>query len=191
MRSTITPHPSHTWGTWEGEPVCKKCNCQPDMPISERRCGDEARDPLENVARDAAILRAYESGESVKHIAISMDLTRGTVSKTIERRLAALSPKALERRTRSPSTTLAELRQAMALQEQGKSLRQIGDILGRKPASLKDALQDFRAGRGRLAAQAAAERQAAGEPLAVIAADMGIGYETLCQALRRNLTKQA
>ena len=69
-RSTITPHPSHTWGTVEGERRCKRCWSAPTWAIIEEPCPSEgrARDDDDGSPRehgfapwtDADVAHAYE-----------------------------------------------------------------------------------------------------------------------------------
>lgn len=153
-RSTITPHPSHRMGDVEGETCCVVCYAAPWMAIVERECGSDVR-AFDTTTRDAAIREAYEGGAKIKDIAAAHELARDTVSRIVGRQ-TGLSEYALERRKRGrgPAITLAQVRDAMVMHASGKTWRQIGGELDRKPASIKDAVADVRAGRGRLAAEA-------------------------------------
>jgi hypothetical protein len=171
-------------GIEDGETCCVVCYAAPWMPIVEQECGSEARE--DHSERNAAIVAAYEAGAMVKDLAAAHMLCRDTIARIIGTQVG-LSDKAVERRNRGrgPAITMDQLNAAMELQAQGHTWRQIGLSLNRKPSAIKDAVGEFRAGRGKLALAVAQQRQASGEPLEAIAASMGVAYESLTQRLRR------
>lgn len=155
-RSTITPHASHVMGTVEGETCCTRihdgemCAASPWMAMSERPCGEESRE--DNAERNAAITKAYEDGAKVKDIAASFRINRGAVARIVGTQ-QGLSEYAVERRKRGrgPAITMEQVNAAIELQAQGRTWREIGAALNRKPAVIKDSVREYRAGRGRLA----------------------------------------
>ena len=154
-RSIITPHPSHRMGDVEGETCCVVCYAAPWMPVVERECGSDAH-AIDNTERNAAIREAYEAGAQVKDIAAAHGLHRDTVSRLLGTQ-TGLSVAGQERRGRGTAVSLEQVRKALDLLADGMTWKRIGAELGRKPAAIKSAAADFRAGRGRLAAQAARE----------------------------------
>lgn len=186
-------------GEVDGEVCCTRihdgemCGAAPWMPISELPCGEDGRRD-DNTERNAAIVRAFEGGAKMKDIARDLGVCRETVGRVLGT-VKGLSEYAVERRGkgRGPAITLEQVQAAIELQAQGSTWRQIGAALNRKPSVIKDAVREFRAGRGRLAnqqslsAEALAKvqaRQAAGESLEDIASELGITYQFLTKRLR-------
>ena len=138
-RSKITPHPSHTWGTWEGEPVCKKCNCQPDMPISEQDCGASPTSQRDTDERNDAIERMYNDGRPIRDIARELRVSNETVSVVTRERCV------MRTAGNRPAITPAMSTLALSRQAAGDSLEDIARDLGVGYSQLRQRLARIRA----------------------------------------------
>ena len=91
-RATIVPHASHIMGMVSGERCCRVCYAAPWMAMSERECGDQARDKRDSEARDAAIAEAYTSGTKVRDIAVLQGVSVDTVKAVARARCTPRKP---------------------------------------------------------------------------------------------------
>lgn len=137
-RSTITPHASHRWGTWEGEPVCKKCNCQPDMPISEQECGASPTSQRDTAERDDAIERMYNDGKPIRDIARELRVSNAAVSEVARERCV------MRTAGNRPSITADMVEAALARQAAGDALEAIARDMGVGYSQLRQRLLRLR-----------------------------------------------
>jgi len=62
------------------------------MAMSERECGDQARDKRDTEARDAAIAEAYTSGTKIRDIAVLQGVSVDTVKAVARARCTSRKP---------------------------------------------------------------------------------------------------
>jgi len=62
------------------------------MAMSERECGDQARDKRDTEARDAAIAEAYTSGTKIRDIAVLQGVSVDTVKAVARARCTPRKP---------------------------------------------------------------------------------------------------
>lgn len=171
MRSTITPHPSHTWGTVEGERRCVICYAAPDWPVSEQECDITATTPAERAA--------ITSGKpAVRGLAMPCEsIVLATALRDEGMRWAAIAE-------RVGGYSVRAIQQAvLRYEKRGRQPRDLGRLRKDRAVPWRrvtDADMD-----------AARARQAKGEAITDIASDMGVSYEALRQRLRRDIRKQA
>ncbi len=120
MRSVITPHPSHTMGTLDGERRCKRCWSAPGWAIIEDPCPSEGRarddddgSPREQFApwTDADVARAYElylARVPVADIAATIGRTLHATGRRIKDHRAAIGAAPMSKRS-TPRETLAQI----------------------------------------------------------------------------------
>ena len=117
MRSVITPHPSHTMGTLDGERRCKRCWSAPGWAIIEDPCPSEgrARDDDDGSPRehgfapwtDADVARAYElylARVPVAEIAATIGRTLHATGRRIKVHREAIGAAPVSRRSTSRET---------------------------------------------------------------------------------------
>ena len=117
MRSVITPHPSHTMGTLDGERRCKRCWSAPTWAIIEEPCPSEgrARDDDDGSPRehgfapwtDADVARAYElylARVPVAEIAATIGRTLHATGRRIKVHREAIGAAPVSRRSTSRET---------------------------------------------------------------------------------------
>ncbi len=164
-RSTITPHPSHRMGEVDGEVCCVICYAAPWMPIAEEQCQVGDTSPRERDAlRDGEpeMRRTKGHPESTLRKAIELH-DEGLRWEDVAVRLGLVCDGQTGRQA------ACALRVAISRYQRAGCKR---GVLGRPQAMTRED------------EAAILRRQAAGEPLVAIAADMGITYERLTRRLR-------
>ena len=124
-RATIVPHASHIMGMVSGERCCRVCYAAPWMAMSERECGDHARDKRDTEARDAAIAEAYTSGTRIRDIAVLQGVSVDTVKAVARARCTPRKPPST-----LPPITPEIVAIAQQRQERGDRMVDVANDLG-------------------------------------------------------------
>lgn len=137
-RATITPHPSHAMGNVDGERCCRVCYAAPWMAMSERECGDQARDKRDTEARDAAIAEAYTSGTKIRDIAVLQGVSVDTVKAVARARCTPRKPPST-----LPPITPEHVAEAQRRQAAGDRLTDVANDMGVDYKRLRRKLRDI------------------------------------------------